>query len=83
MTAVSAMDTETAAHIGRMLAAVWLLGAEGIVVGVRPEVAQTMVGLGLDLSSVTTLANLREGLLHCMRASAPGRSGRQAAPSSR
>lgn len=66
LTGVSTMDGETAEHLGRMLAAVSLLGANGIVVGIRPEVAQTVVSLGLNLSTVTTLANLREALLHCM-----------------
>ena len=35
--------------------------------GVRPAVAQTLVDIGVDLSSVTTLSNLQEGLRECLR----------------
>jgi rsbT co-antagonist protein RsbR len=50
-----------------MIKAIRLLGAEGIVTGIRSNVAQTMIALGLDLSGVTTVGNLRAGLKLCMR----------------
>jgi rsbT co-antagonist protein RsbR len=44
------------------VASVKLLGAECVVTGIRPEVAQTIVHLGVDLTGVETLSNLSEGL---------------------
>jgi PAS domain S-box-containing protein len=67
LTGAEAIDTKTADHIVRLVRAVQLLGAKSIVVGIRPEVAQTIVSMGIDLSSIITLANLREALLLCMR----------------
>jgi anti-anti-sigma factor len=67
LTGVSAMDYATAEHLGRLLSAVALLGARGIVVGINPEVARTMISLEIDLSRVKMLANLREALLFVMR----------------
>lgn len=67
LTGVDTVDTGTANHIIRITRAVQLLGSRGIVVGIRPEVAQTMVSIGVELSAITTLANLREALLLCMR----------------
>jgi anti-anti-sigma regulatory factor len=69
LTGVATMDADTAEHLGRLLSAVALLGAEGIVVGIKPEVARAMVSLSVDVSKVKLLANLREALLHCMRRS--------------
>ncbi|MDI1447600.1 STAS domain-containing protein [Polyangium sp. 6x1] len=67
LTGVEIVDTATAAHILSLVSAIRLLGAEGIITGIRPTVAQTVVSLGLDLSRVTTCANLREGLRLCIR----------------
>jgi PAS domain S-box-containing protein len=67
LTGAEAIDTKTAEHIVRLVRAVQLLGAKSIVVGIRPEVAQTIVSMGIDLASIVTLANLREALLLCMR----------------
>jgi anti-anti-sigma regulatory factor len=67
LTGVDVVDTATAGHLLAMARAVKLLGAEGIITGIRPQIAQTMVAQGLDISSVVTLASLREGLQHCMR----------------
>jgi rsbT co-antagonist protein RsbR len=66
LTGVEAMDTSTASHMLRLVASLRLLGAEGILTGIRPSIAHTMVGLGLDMGRVKTLANLREGLRFCM-----------------
>ncbi|WP_437315092.1 PAS domain-containing protein [Sorangium sp. So ce385] len=69
LTGVSALDAATADHVLRLIDAVAMLGAQGIVVGIRPEVAQTVVSLGLDLSNIKTLSNLREALLFAMQSS--------------
>jgi rsbT co-antagonist protein RsbR len=67
LTGVDVVDTATANHFISMIRAVRLLGAEGIITGIRPNVAQTMVTLGLDLSSIATCANLRQGLSLAIR----------------
>ncbi|UQA54580.1 PAS domain-containing protein [Polyangium aurulentum] len=67
LTGVDVVDTSTASHMLGIISAVRLLGAEGIITGIRPNVAQTVVSLGLDLSRVTTLATLRDGLAFAMR----------------
>jgi rsbT co-antagonist protein RsbR len=67
VTGVEVMDTATAGHILRLIQAIRLLGAEGIVTGVRPVIAQTMVGIGVDMANIVTLRSLREGLQYCIR----------------
>ncbi|WP_438028602.1 STAS domain-containing protein [Sorangium sp. So ce233] len=67
LTGVDAVDTGTAGYLIEMISAIRLLGAEGIITGIRSNVAQTMIALGLDLSGVTTVGNLRAGLKLCMR----------------
>ncbi|MDC3955292.1 PAS domain-containing protein [Polyangium jinanense] len=67
LTGVDVIDTATASHLFSIIGAVRLLGAEGIISGIRPNVAQTMVSMGVDLSSVITLSSLRDALALCMR----------------
>jgi anti-anti-sigma factor len=66
VTGVASMDALTAEHILQIVRAIGLLGAQGIVVGIQPSVAMAIVSLGVDLSSITTLANMREALVMCM-----------------
>ena len=42
--------------------AVALLGAQALIVGIRPEVAQTIVALGIDLGSIKSFSNLQEAI---------------------
>jgi rsbT co-antagonist protein RsbR len=67
LTGVEIVDSATANHLLKLIQAMRLLGAEGIVTGLRPSVARTMISLGIDLKSVVTLTNLREGLHRCIR----------------
>jgi PAS domain S-box-containing protein len=62
ITGVPTVDTQTAQHLIETIAAVRLLGAEVILTGVRPAIAQTFVHLGIDLSKVTTRSSLSAGL---------------------
>lgn len=62
ITGVPNVDSAVANHLLKTVAAVKLLGAECVITGIRPEVAQTIVHLGVDLSEVETLSNLSEGL---------------------
>lgn len=66
ITGVEAMDTATASHILKLMHALRLLGAEGILTGIQPAIAQTIVGLGVELSGIKTLGSLRDGLRFCM-----------------
>jgi rsbT co-antagonist protein RsbR len=59
---VPSIDTQTAQHLIETTAAVRLLGADVILTGVRPAIAQTLVHLGVDLSNVTTRSSLGAGL---------------------
>jgi PAS domain S-box-containing protein len=62
ITGVPAIDTQTAHHLIEMIAAVRLLGADVVLTGVRPAIAQTLVHLGIDLSGITTRSSLAAGL---------------------
>lgn len=62
ITGVPMVDTLVANHIMKTVAATRLLGAECIITGVSPAIAQTIVHLGVDLSGVTTRSSMAEGL---------------------
>ena len=59
---VPTIDTETAQHLIETVSAVRLLGAQVVLTGVRPAIAQTLVHLGVDLSEITTRSSLSAGL---------------------
>lgn len=62
MTSVEEIDTAMAAHFVNLISAVGLMGAEGMVTGIRPKVAQVMVEYGVDLGRVRLLPTLRQGI---------------------
>jgi rsbT co-antagonist protein RsbR len=72
LTGVEVVDTSTADHLIQLFRAARVLGVEGILCGIRPAVAQTVVALGLELSSVKTMRSLRDALRWCIRARASG-----------
>ncbi|XXX76489.1 STAS domain-containing protein [Sorangium sp. So ce134] len=67
LTGVEVVDTKVASHLVELVTAIRLLGADGIVAGIKPTVAQTMVALGLDLSQLNTQRNLRAALNYAIR----------------
>jgi rsbT co-antagonist protein RsbR len=67
LTGVDALDTAIAGHLLRLVQSLRLLGVEGLVTGISPRVAQTMVGLGVDMEDVRTFRSLRESLRYCMK----------------
>ncbi|AKU93445.1 RsbR, positive regulator of sigma-B [Labilithrix luteola] len=67
LTGVEVIDTMTADHLIKLFRAAQLLGTEGVLCGMRPAVAQTVVALGVDLTAVRTMRSLREALLWCIR----------------
>lgn len=62
VTGVPVVDTQVAQGLIRVTQAVRLLGAVVVLIGIRPEVAQTIVGLGLDMGSLPTASDLRTAL---------------------
>jgi len=61
---VPAVDSLVAQHLIKTVAATRLMGAECIISGIRPEIAQTVVHLGIDLSNIVTKATLASALKH-------------------
>lgn len=62
ITGVPTVDTLVAQHLLKTVTAIRLMGAEAIISGIRPQIAQTIVHLGVDLQGVTTKANLADAL---------------------
>jgi rsbT co-antagonist protein RsbR len=73
ITGVPTVDTLVAQHLLKTVAAARLMGADCIISGIRPQIAQTMVHLQIDLSAVTTKATMAEALRFALK-----RSGRAA-----
>ena len=66
MTGIDAIDTAIASDIMRLLSSLQLLGVEGMISGISPQVAQTMVGLGVEFGTIRTHRSLREALRACL-----------------
>lgn len=81
LTGVEVVDTKVASHLIELITAIRLLGADGIVAGIKPTVAQTMVALGLDLSQLNTQRNLRAALTYAIRAMTRAKANSLDAPS--
>ena len=62
ITGVPTVDTLVAQHLLKTMAAARLMGAECIISGIRPQIAQTIVHLGIDLQGITTKATLADAL---------------------
>lgn len=62
ITGVPTVDTLVAQHLLKTVTAIRLMGADAIISGVRPQIAQTIVHLGLDLQGIVTKANLADAL---------------------
>ncbi|MBX3343031.1 MAG: STAS domain-containing protein [Nitrospira sp.] len=63
ITGVPTVDTLVAQHLLKTVAAARLMGADCIISGIRPQIAQTIVHLGVDLSEVTTKATLADAFM--------------------
>jgi rsbT co-antagonist protein RsbR len=66
VTGVDTIDTTTADNFVKLVRGVQLLGARGVISGINPLVAQAIVDLGVDLREISTFANLKEALQHCI-----------------
>ena len=69
ITGVPTVDTLVAQHLLKTVTAIRLMGADCIISGVRPQIAQTIVHLGLDLQGIVTKANLADALALAVRRS--------------
>jgi rsbT co-antagonist protein RsbR len=66
ITGVPVVDTQVASALLRAAQAVRLLGAQVILTGIRPEVAQTLVGLGVSLGDIITRSTLQSGIAYAI-----------------
>jgi rsbT co-antagonist protein RsbR len=69
ITGVPVVDTLVAQGLLQIVQTASLLGCTVVLVGIRPEVAQAIVGLGLDLRRVVTRSNLQSGIAYTLRQS--------------
>jgi len=66
ITGVPTVDTLVAQHLLKTVAAARLMGADCVISGIRPQIAQTIVHLGLTLSEVTTKATMADAITHAL-----------------
>src|SRR5437763_7438619 len=66
ITGVPTVDTEVAQHLLKTVSAARLLGAECIISGIRPQVAQTIVALGIEFGDIATKATLADALVYAL-----------------
>ncbi|MFF1872446.1 STAS domain-containing protein [Streptomyces sp. CB03911] len=67
ITGVPAVDTEVAQHLLKTVVAARLMGAECTISGIRPQIAQTIVALGIQFGDIVTKATLADALKHALR----------------
>ncbi|MFZ4464452.1 MAG: STAS domain-containing protein [Bacteroidales bacterium] len=67
ITGVPTVDTQVANHLLKTVTAARLLGAECIISGISPAIAQTIVHLGIDLSAIRTKATLQDAMIYSMK----------------
>jgi rsbT co-antagonist protein RsbR len=68
ITGVPAVDTQVAQHILKTVVAAQLMGAQCIISGIRPQIAQTIVSLGIEFGDIVTKANLADALQYVLKA---------------
>jgi rsbT co-antagonist protein RsbR len=66
LTGVEVVDTSTADHLIRLFKAARVLGVDGVLCGIQPAVAQTVVALGMELGEVRTERTLQDALKWCL-----------------
>lgn len=69
ITGVPAVDTQVAQHLLKTVVAARLMGAECIISGIRPQIAQTVVALGIEFGDIVTKATLADALVAALRSS--------------
>lgn len=66
ITGVPVIDSAVARHLVRAVQAAELLGCRSVMVGIGPEIARTLVGLGIDFGRITVQSTLQSGLAYAM-----------------
>jgi rsbT co-antagonist protein RsbR len=66
ITGVPAVDTQVAQHLLKTVVAARMMGAECVISGIRPQIAQTIVALGIEFGDITTKATLADALRHAL-----------------
>jgi len=69
ITGVPAVDTQVAQHLLKTVVAARLMGADCIISGIRPQIAQTIVALGIEFGDIATKASLADALVLALRKS--------------
>ncbi|MEV4255393.1 STAS domain-containing protein [Spirillospora sp. NPDC049652] len=69
ITGVPAVDTEVAQHLLKTVMAARLMGTDCVISGVRPQIAQTIVALGIEFGDIATKATLADALAYAMESS--------------
>ncbi|MET0425079.1 MAG: STAS domain-containing protein [Actinoplanes sp.] len=77
ITGVPAVDTQVAQHILKTVVAARLMGADCIISGIRPQIAQTIVALGIEFGDIATKASLADALRYVLNKRNVGKSKRQ------
>ncbi len=67
ITGVPAVDTQVAQHLLKTVVAARLMGAECVISGIRPQIAHTIVTLGVEFGDIVTKASLADALAHTFR----------------
>jgi rsbT co-antagonist protein RsbR len=67
ITGVPTVDTLTAQHLLKTVTAARLMGADCMISGIRPQIAQTIVYLGVDLADIITKASLADAFLLALK----------------
>ncbi|MEU8244498.1 STAS domain-containing protein [Actinoplanes missouriensis] len=78
ITGVPAVDTQVAQHILKTVVAARLMGADCIISGIRPQIAQTIVALGIEFGDIATKASLADALRYVL-----GKTGNRSLPAKR
>ncbi|WP_037908829.1 STAS domain-containing protein [Actinacidiphila yeochonensis] len=73
ITGVPAVDTQVAQHLLKTVVAARMMGAQCIISGIRPQIAQTIVALGIEFGDITTKATLADALRHALESIERGR----------
>jgi rsbT co-antagonist protein RsbR len=83
ITGIEAMDTQTADHFLRMARSVKLLGSDCALSGIHPNVARTIVHMGIDLSGVESYRTLRDALQRHVKSKTKSAANRKAKPAAK
>jgi GAF domain-containing protein len=76
ITGMKHIDTNVARTLMQAASSLRLLGTQAVLTGIRSEVAQTLVRLGIDLNGIVTLSNLQSGIAYALSQTARSPSGR-------